>query len=506
MRKWATALSGQASLAAWVLTIALLPITSLPLLARLSGADSVSAASALPLLFLLIFWFIPFILRRGKIPLVTVAFLALVTVMLLSTVVATFIDIPPFRGRSIGSREVQAVLTLAVGASFYIAASAWPNTERRLQMTLQVINWSGLILLAWSLLQGYFWYRYESVPQVMWDIQGLFSLNGFYYRRVNGFAYEPSWLGHQLNMLYLPLWLSATIQGKSVHRFRLFKTISLENVLALLGIATLFLTQPRIGLAAFLLMVAFLGIGGAIKFGRRIQKGLVGKLSAKAAGGWFARAAIATSIVAVFLVVFFGGSYGLVRVAGRYDPRVARMFNPSTYEAESVYRLANNLSFAERLVFWATGWEVFNRYPLMGVGLGNSGFYFPQTMPAFGWSLTEVNTDMFRVSVIPNTKSLWTRLISETGIVGFAFFLGWLYLIWYAARMAHRTGSAVVKTVGLAGSLGLIALVAEGFSVDSLALPYIWVITGLVSAASSLSIVRYHNHLIDGRVSEQDEQ
>ncbi len=54
--------------AAWLLLIILLPFTSLPLLQRLAGADMVAPASVIPLLWLVIAWFLPYILRGGRLP------------------------------------------------------------------------------------------------------------------------------------------------------------------------------------------------------------------------------------------------------------------------------------------------------------------------------------------------------------------------------------------------------------------------------------------------------
>jgi O-antigen ligase len=122
--------------------------------------------------------------------------------------------------------------------------------------------------------------------------------------------------------------------------------------------------------------------------------------------------------------------------------------------------------------------------------LGNAGYYFPEKMPALGWGLTEINTVMYRGTAIPNTKSLWARLLAETGIVGFVFWIGWLYLLWQAARFLRKGDIPLLRTIGLAGALVLVALLAEGFSVDSFALPYFWFSFGLVSAGSALLVTR----------------
>jgi O-antigen ligase len=117
--------------------------------------------------------------------------------------------------------------------------------------------------------------------------------------------------------------------------------------------------------------------------------------------------------------------------------------------------------------------------------LGNSGFFFPEKMSGYGWGLVEVRRLMYIDTALPNIKSLWVRLLAETGLVGFAFFVCWLYLGWHTSswlekNVADRRG----KMLALMGKLVIIALVFEGFSVDSFALPYLWFSLGLVTAAS----------------------
>ncbi|HEX9013607.1 MAG TPA: O-antigen ligase family protein, partial [Anaerolineaceae bacterium] len=445
---------------------------------------AVSAASMIPLLWLVITWLVPFVIRGGVMPKVTLAFWAFITVVGISSALAFFLAIPPFRDIRLSTRELQAFLTLGVGAAFYLVSSAWPGTSPRMRTTLQIINWSGLVLVGWSLLQGYFWFFRPAPPAWMWKMQEALSLNTFFYRRVDGFAFEPSWLGHQLNMLYLPFWLAATVQRTSAHRFRLV-WFSLENLLLLMGAASLFLSFSRVGMVGFLLVLIYLGIRGGIALGVRVQLWLASRFSVRAVRSLVFRIGVPAALIVSFLAAFAAGTYGMVHAASRFDPRIEKLLTPSSWTGD-LFQSANNLAFAERVVFWATGWEIFNQHPLLGVGLGNAGYYFPQAMPAFGWSLTEVNTVMYRTAGIPNTKSLWTRILAETGIAGFATWLVWLYLLWQAARLALSSGSPVEKTVGLAGTLMLVALLAEGFSVDSFALPYLWVTAGLVSAASSI--------------------
>ena len=86
---------------------------------------------------------------------------------------------------------------------------------------------------------------------------------------MTGFAYEPSWLAHQLNLVFLPVWLAATLKGYSAQPK--FWRISLENVLLLGGIFTLYISASRIGWLSFLLVVASQALVWNFQLAQRIQ-------------------------------------------------------------------------------------------------------------------------------------------------------------------------------------------------------------------------------------------
>jgi hypothetical protein len=152
----------------------------------------------------------------------------------------------------------------------------------------------------------------------------------------------------------------------------------------------------------------------------------------------------------------------------------------------SIYTILNYLQFAERYVYWVAGWNIFNLHPLIGVGLGNAGFYFPQALPPYGWNLPEVMDGLYRSSVVPNIKSLWIRLLAETGVVGFSAFITWFYVLFKSSWYLRFCKTPLFKLIGWGGLFVLIAYVSEGFSIDSFALPYLWVSLGIVSAAAAL--------------------
>ena len=84
----------------------------------------------------------------------------------------------------------------------------------------------------------------------------------------------------------------------------------------------------------------------------------------------------------------------------------------------------------------------------------------------------------------PNPKNLWVRLLAETGVAGFTAFGSWLGLLALSAWNVWKRGSGVRRVIGLAALFTLLAQVGEGFSLDSFALPQLWVMLGLMTAAA----------------------
>jgi O-antigen ligase len=158
------------------------------------------------------------------------------------------------------------------------------------------------------------------------------------------------------------------------------------------------------------------------------------------------------------------------------------LFNLEFYKNRNLFSIANEFVFAERILYWQTGWQIFNDFPLFGVGLGNSGFFFNDYLPSFAWALDEPRHLIFQATYQGNIKNLYFRLLSETGMIGFLSFITWLMLIFLISKKFENSGKKHVKIWGFIGKIAIIALVFEGFSIDSFALPYYWIILGLVAS------------------------
>lgn len=489
MRKFLSQLHRFSLDGAWATVIVLLPITSFPLLSKLAGGTSVAPLSLLPLAWLGLFWTVPFIIKKGKLPAEFIPFLFFCLVALASCAFAFFRSIPPYKGKTVFGEEIQAIFTLMIGIAFYLVTVTWlSGSDNKLTKTLKWINLSGIILLLWAGIQAFYIFFFRSdYPAVLINFQRFVSTRDLFIGRVTSFAFEPSWLAHQLNLLYLPFWLGATVSGFSVYRFRVWK-ISVETILFVLGAGVVFIAS-RIGTLALLLIFALLGLYANYLLIRYFQTKVMSKtahLSPRSRA--LIKTTLSGAIIGAFAILFLSGSIGLVYLLSHVDSRLAVLFEPSSIAfLKTIYKdpylLFNFLKFAERYVYWVSGWQIFNAHPFLGVGLGNAGFFFKDLLPSYSWSLPEVLEIYYRANFIPNVKSLWVRLLAETGVIGFSAFVSWLYTLLVSGQYLRRSKMPVYKLLGWAGLFTLIALLIEGFSLDTFALPYLWISFGIVNAA-----------------------
>ncbi len=468
----------RASRYSWFAMVAVLPISSMPLVARWLGSDSVASPAILFMILLMAAWFLPGLVSGKKFSAHIFPLFLFCLAALLASMLSLFYHVPAFKGIDQFAPTVSAFATLLIGFCFFIAASSYLDSEEDLRLTIRILNWSGLVMLIWCAMQAFFWYGPGHYPQWMFNFQGLLSARVLYRQRINGFALEPSWLAHQLNMLYLPLWLACSLKKFTFHKRRV-GFLTFENLLLAGGIGALLLTLSRVGIAAFILMLTLIVFSAHAKIVASIQQTIMRHRPLK-------RGSINRKWISWLLILaYFALIFAVIYIFTKIDPRMENLFAFSFAQDNPLLRFFNELKFGDRVIYWLTGWNIFNAYPIMGVGLGNAGFYFPKYLPAYGWSLVEVENLLNRTTLLLNIKSLWLRLLAETGLVGFSLFIGWLFSLLPTLIKKIQAKPETSATLGLMGCFVLMALVLEGFSIDSFAMPYWWISLGL--AASSIS-------------------
>ena len=463
--------------AVWILFVFLLPLTSVPVIVRLVRSDVVAAPSALVLAVLLAGWGLPRLICGKRLPDNASPFVLFVLSALLATAVSFFRTIPDFKAQSPFKNSVSAILTLFVGFSFYLVSLLWHDERKNLDLTFKILDISGAVVCLWTLTQAFYWYRDNRYPEWMKTIQFSLSVGNLYRQRFVGFTLEPSWLAHQLNLLYLPFWFAASVTGYSAFRFRA-GFITAERMLFLAGTAVLFLTLSRVGLGAFLITAAFC----ALVFVNRLIRKLTGKAGPDKRG-----VLTVLAFLGVFILLAAIG-WGILHLLAKLDFRMAGLFDLElTSRPDALFYFAEKLSLAARFVYWDGGFSIFNRYPLFGVGLGHAGFYLPQFLNDYAFRLTEVRNLLYRSQTLLNIKSLWIRIPAETGIIGFTFFFVWYLHSLLGNLRFLKDPDPMRSAAAWMGCFALLAFILEGFSLDTFALPYIWFSVGLAVGSREIA-------------------
>jgi O-antigen ligase len=464
----------------WILLLLLLPITSLPLLSKAAGGTMVAPASAIPLLLILVFYTLPRLLGGAALPRQVLPLLGFLLAALLATAVGLWLETPLFRQVDRLRNALSALVTLFVGIGFYLAAVTSFSAAGEQKKLFAWLNVSGAIVIIWSAAQFGLWKLQGGYPHWMEQIQNWISVSGnLYDRRATGLAFEPSWLGHQLVMLYLPYWLAATVTGSSAFRFRA-GWITAENALLAGGFGVLILSFARSALASFLLSVALFVILMAQKGIQSVQKRIRNARSQAGKPAITART-LTVLIWFVIFVILLAAAVGGLYFLSRFDTRMENLF-ALLKEPLSFEEMAQKLIFGERVAFWQTGLAVFSDYPITGVGLDSAGFFFIDKMTPQAWSLVEPHK-LYYSSDLPNPLSLWVRLLAETGILGFACFVSFLLVMALTAASLLRHPRPEIRTAAYLGTFCLAALLMEGMSVDTFAFPYYWIALGWLTAA-----------------------
>lgn len=464
----------------WQMLLVVLPVSSFALLSRIFGGTSVAPLAFLPMAVILIFWWTPSFIKNGRrLPYQVKPLIIFLLFGLISTLLANFHFVPTFRDIPWLRNSAEVLVTFAMGLGFYLVTIFMVNNPAKLRTALMWISIGGIALIAVSWIQYGTWLAFERYPDWMYRVQSVITANGrLYPARASGLAYEPSWLAHELNMVYIPIWFGLSLSGQSVFKKKLFNKIQFERVFFLLAVATLFISFSRIGWITMIILAAY----AIFRMTNNWINGIYQKRNTQVSpvkqglfrfGIW---SALLFGLLAVLLLAGF--------IMTKIEPRMAGLFDIQRFIDFGFLGWASKLSFAERIIYWMAAYNVFLMYPMLGAGFGIPGYYFPLTAPNFGTRLPEINKVVLSQNFIPNAKNLWVRLLSETGIIGFALFVSWVLIHWRNANeLERRSTDGLLKAMGLVGKLIVLAMVIEGFSLDTFGLPYYWIGLGLISAS-----------------------
>jgi O-antigen ligase len=147
-------------------------------------------------------------------------------------------------------------------------------------------------------------------------------------------------------------------------------------------------------------------------------------------------------------------------------------------------------------VYLTTAYRIFEAYPVLGVGLGNYAFYFDEKLPDQPWDLQKEIvrqiTPMEGRNQLITPKNLYARLLAETGLFGTAAFTTFLIAILGCLLFLWFSPTPDFKFWGLSGFLAMVVFGMVILSFDSFALPNMWVVFGLITAAAHIPESQKH--------------
>lgn len=387
--------------------------------------------------------------------------------VLLAGSFGAWLDPLPMRGQEYLGRVVRALATLMIGLSFFIAAVWMNRNDDDLKFSVRWILAGFILNVAWSGVQALAFYTplLEKVTVTHWQLA--FSMRELVKtNRVSGMAYEPAWLAGQIGTVYLPWLFASLLTGVRATRFKWLEVI-------LLGFAALLVlaTYSRGGLLTA-------GAATALTFL------LVGRAEFRNAWKWFTSQNLFLRFGVLILILGAVIGSGLFLTQKGY---IARLFES---DAESVEEFVIENSAGARSAYLVSALGVYEESPLLGVGLGASGFYMYDHLPE--WSLTVVPEIARQLNpesrLYPNPKNMYARLLAETGLVGFIFFVAFLFSLLGDALTALRGASPLARYLGIAGVFSWIAIAIYNITQDSFATPNLWINFGILAGVMAFAI------------------
>jgi O-antigen ligase len=415
-------------------------------------------------------------LRKRKIALPSNAspLLAFLLFALIASFIGALFSPIELRGIVYSERVLRAWISLLIGLAFFFAAFWMNRSEGALRHTLKWLYISLAVTLVWSFVQAIALNTALLPRSFVNDIQLLFSERGVQPRRITGFAYEPSWLADQILLFFMP-WLYAAL----ITRRPLTSKKWLEPALFILAFAVLLFTFSRSGLLGAIITIVLVSLVVGRKFIANLIQWFTSPFrNSRKSESSASVLSLRFAILFLILIAVVGSGAFL----GQYD------YFANLWQAADAQNFTNYLieiNVAQRVAYAFAGYEVFEQFPLTGVGLGGSALYLYDQIPDWARNLQEVARQLSPdSSLIPNTKNLYVRLLAETGLPGFWFFIAFMLSFLGIIRRQYLAEDATLKFVAVAGLFLWVGLAIRNLTQDSLTFPIMWVSLGIIAGLS----------------------
>jgi hypothetical protein len=466
---------------AWVMLLLALPVTSFPYFPPAMGGEAlVRPLSLYPLVVLLFFLVLPRLFSRpiSKTILTLVPF---VLVAAASSLVSLLRGIEPSLGISVEARVLRGMFTLLIGCAFYLTLVLLHETVDDLRFSLRWIYAGGAIALLWGSIQAVqIAFPDPSLYAFLERAQTYVSIRPLKPDRIAGLTYEPHWFAEQIILLLLPWSLAAVLSGYSVFQRR-WRWLTVEWLLVGWSVLLLPFTFSRAGLMnlVVLIMISVLlfrqlpraapGVDATSGEGRRRRPSPLQRRFLESA----------LILAAVILPIYLVGTRNLF---------FARLWQYWRNPEANLGEYLSYLGFDARLVYAQAAFNTYLAYPVLGVGLGNYAFYFDEMLPYR--PIAEVPEVLLMVTPEPGrdrlitAKNLYLRLLAETGIVGAVTFVAFVIANLGCALYLWLSRDKEWQYWGVASLCGLLAFSLSALTFDSFVIPNMWVLFGLITAAT----------------------
>ncbi|OGO39239.1 MAG: hypothetical protein A2W35_07665 [Chloroflexi bacterium RBG_16_57_11] len=471
--------------AAWVILLLALPVTSFPYFPPAMGGEAlVRPLSLYPLVILILLVVLPKLFSQpiSKTVLTLAPFVLVATA---SSLLSLLRGIEPALGISTEARVLRGMLTLLIGCSFYLAMVMVHESIDDLRFSLRWIYAGGALALLWGSFQAFnIALPSPSLFALLERAQTYISIRPLRPDRIAGLTYEPHWFAEQIILLLLPWSLAAILNGYTVFRRR-WRWLTVEWLLVGWSVILLPFTFSRAGLMnlVVLILISFLLFRPRLHVDREMAPSEDPRRKWMPAPLQRRLLEMVLVLAAVILPIYLVGTRNLF---------FARLWQYWRKPEANLQEYLSYLGFDARVVYAQAAFNTYLAYPVLGVGLGNYAFYFEEMLPYR--PIAEVPEVLLMITPEPGrdrlitAKNLYLRLLAETGIVGAVTFLAFVIANLGCALYLWLSRQKEWEYWGAASLCGLLAFALSALTFDSFVIPNMWVLFGLITAATSVHL------------------
>lgn len=385
---------------------------------------------------------------------INVVLLIFYFICIVSVFMSAYLSFELFRGELPWLKSIKRLIGLTAVILIYFAIITFVNTEEKFYKCINIYVISAIfvsILGIYQFLSIYFHLNLplERFPVINPSLGSGLSAVGFWQGlpRVSSTLKEPAYFGNYL-VTVIPILIAGTIYNEYFFVKLKSQMFFLTSIL-FIGLIITFSRAPYMGMIiAFLMLLIMTFLYNFSSVLPKMLKLLIGM----GAGLLFLTFITGKNIFLIILRRFFS-------IQIMYD-----------------------ISTLERSTMIVTQLNIFRKYPILGVGLGNFGFYYDKFKPDWGYAVAETGASFFP------SQNIYGEIIAETGILGILSFCLILLLVVVTGLKTFRySKSSFYKATSLGLVSGFVGYMATMLAVgDFYNFPFMWVLMGLIVAQNRI--------------------